>query len=84
METQNVEDSKIHRHRPVFQRSSALVRILDSSLMVEQKCHEVTLEFISWVDVRGVLQRVLSRTRLEGSWGQVWPESGPKPTKTLI
>ena len=29
-------------------------------------------------------QHFSSLTRLMGSWGQVWPESGRKPTKTLI
>jgi hypothetical protein len=35
-------------------------------------------------DFKCVLHHFSSLTRLTGSWGQVWPESGRKPTNTLI
>ncbi len=44
----------------------------------------MALEFISWADYRCVLQQFSSLTRLKGSWGQVCPESGRKPTKTNL
>ncbi len=40
--------------------------------------HEMALELVPGVDFRCVLHH-LSR-----SWGQVWLESGPKPSKTKI
>jgi hypothetical protein len=40
---------------------------------------EMALGLVSGADFRHILQPFSSLTRLPGSWGQVWPESGPKP-----
>ena len=39
----------------------------------------MVLELVSGADFRCVLHHFSSLTCLKGSWGQVWPESGPKP-----
>ncbi len=59
--------------------SSGQIRIL----MVEQ-CHEMALELNSCADFSCVLHDFSSRTRLEGSWGPIWPENGRKSAKTKI
>ncbi len=41
--------------------------------------HEMVLEFVSGADFRCVLHHLTNLTHLKGSWGQVWPESCPKP-----
>ncbi len=41
--------------------------------------HEMVLELVSGADFRCVLHLLLSLTCLKRSWGQVWPETGPKP-----
>ena len=41
--------------------------------------HEMLLDFVSGADFRCVLHHFSSPTCLTGSWGQVVPESGPKP-----
>jgi hypothetical protein len=45
---------------------------------------EIIFECVSGADVGFVLHHSSCLTRLKGSWGQVWPESGPKPTQTQI
>ncbi len=45
---------------------------------------EFVLELVSGADFRCVLHHISSLTHLKKSWGQVWLESGPKPTKTKI
>jgi hypothetical protein len=40
--------------------------------------YEIAVDLVSGADFRCVLHYFSSFTRLGGSWGQVWPESGPK------
>ncbi len=55
-------------------------RILDFSFggRTENR-YDLALEMVSGANFRCVLHHISSLTRLEGSWDQVWPESGPKP-----
>ncbi len=49
--------------------------------------HEMVLDLASGADFGYVLNHFSSLTCLKGSWGQVWPEHGPKPnpkTETQI
>ena len=39
----------------------------------------MVFEFVSGADLRCVLHHFPSLTCLNGSWGHVWPENGPKP-----
>ena len=39
----------------------------------------MVLELVSGADCRCLLHHFSSLARLKGSWGQAWPESGPKP-----
>ncbi len=39
---------------------------------------------VSWVDFRFVLHHFLSRTRLKGSWAQLWPDTAHKQRNTQI
>ncbi len=41
--------------------------------------YEMALELVSGADFTSVLHHYPSLARINGSWGQVWPESGPKP-----
>ncbi len=41
--------------------------------------HEMVSALVSGADFRCVLHQFSSLTWLKGSWGQVWPENGPKP-----
>jgi hypothetical protein len=69
---------------PNYNLSFAYSVILNLSFSYgPQNCHEMTSEFVHGADFVGVLQHLLSPTRLKGSWGQLWPKSGPK-TKTKI
>ncbi len=45
---------------------------------VEQKGQDMAIELISGAHFRRVLHHLSSRTRLEGSWAQVWPENDRK------
>ncbi len=55
-------------------------RILDFSFGGRtENGHETVLELVSGADFRCVLHHVSSLFGLLGSWGQVWPENGPKP-----
>ncbi len=60
-------------------------RILDFSFGGRtENGHGMVLELVSGSDFRCVLHHLASLTRLKGSWGQVWPANGPKPTKTAF
>ena len=55
-------------------------RILDFSFGGRtENDHEMVLELVSGADFRFVLHHLSSLTCFKGSWGQVWPENGPKP-----
>ncbi len=54
-------------------------RILDFSFVGRTaNCYETALRLVSGTDFRSLLHHSSSLTRLKGSWGQVWPENGPK------
>jgi hypothetical protein len=55
-------------------------RILDFSFgdRTENE-NEMVLKLVSGVEFSCVLYHFSSPTCLKGSWGQVWPENGPKP-----
>ncbi len=44
-----------------------------------EKRHEMALCLAPGADCTCVLHHFSSLTRLKGSWGQAWPENGPKP-----
>ncbi len=46
--------------------------------------HEMVLESVSEADFMCVLHHLSSLTCLKWSWGQVWPENGPKPKLKFI
>ncbi len=46
--------------------------------------HEIALDSVSGADFGVVLHHFSSLAPFEGSWGQVWLESGPKPAKTKM
>ncbi len=41
--------------------------------------HEMVFALVSGADFRCILHHFSSLTSLKRSWGQVWPENGPKP-----
>ena len=43
----------------------------------------MTAQMDNYFPAQNILQHFSSLTRLMGSWGQVWPESGRSPSKTL-
>ncbi len=44
----------------------------------------MAFELVSWTDFKFVLNQFSSRTRLERSWGSVWPENDRKSSNTKI
>ncbi len=57
-------------------------RILDFSFggRTENR-YEMAFELVSGAGFRGVLHHLSILTRLKACWGQVCPESGPKPAQ---
>ncbi len=74
------QDVALHRIDDFLPLGGTQDRISDFSFGGRtDNCHEMVLDLVFGVDFKCVLHHFSSLTSLKASWGQVAPESGPKP-----